>query len=150
MQRALLFTVLSAGVLLMSTAYAETPFGVPGLAPGQSLCIALDMPTVPNLRDVGGYQTRDGRIVARGIAYRSDTLSPMSADEIKKLALLALRNDYDLRTTAEVKAVPDELPPGVKYHLLNVLADAKGAAASVVLLDPRRSPEEYVAGIHWG
>jgi protein-tyrosine phosphatase len=79
---------------------------------------------------VGGYKTRDGKTVARGIAYRSDTFNPMSAEEIKKLERLVLKNDYDLRTSAEVKAMPDELPPDVKYHLLNVLADAKGAAAA--------------------
>jgi protein-tyrosine phosphatase len=99
-----------------------------GTAEGRAL--ALGMPTVPNLRDVGGYQTRDGKTVARGIAYRSDTFNPMSTEDIRKLKLLAVKNDYDLRTNAEVKAMPDELPHGVKYHLLNVLADAKGAAAA--------------------
>jgi hypothetical protein len=29
------------------------------------------MPTVPNLRDVGGYKTSDGKTLARGIAYRA-------------------------------------------------------------------------------
>jgi hypothetical protein len=34
----------------------------------------------------------------------------------------------NLRTTAEAKAQPDEMPPGVRYRLHNVLADAKSAA----------------------
>jgi protein-tyrosine phosphatase len=131
MQAILSCLVLAASVLVMPATYAQTTAGtLPTLAPGQSLGLALGIPTVPNLRDVGGYQTRDGKTVARGIAYRSDTFNPMSAEEIKKLELLALKNDYDLRTTAEVKAMPDEMPPGVKYHLLNVLADEKGAAAA--------------------
>jgi protein-tyrosine phosphatase len=145
MQRTLFCMALVAAALLMPAAYAQTPAGaLPQLAPGQSLGLALGIPTVPNLRDVGGYKTSDGKTVARGIAYRSDTLSPMITVEIRKLELLALKNDYDLRTTAEVKAMPDELPPGVKYHLLNVLADAKGAAAAeleALLHQPKKANE---------
>ncbi|MFZ1199752.1 MAG: tyrosine-protein phosphatase [Desulfobacterales bacterium] len=115
---------------------------LPQLAPGQSLGIALGIPTVANLRDVGGYETRDGATVARGLAYRSDTFNPMTAADIKKLERLALKNDYDLRTTAEVKAKPDEMPPGVHYHLLNVLADAKSAAPAeleALLHEPKKA-----------
>jgi protein-tyrosine phosphatase len=133
MKRTLFCVALAVAALLTHTAFAETPpSALLRLAPGQSLGLALGMPTVPNLRDVGGYRGRDGKTVARGIAYRSDTFNPMSAEEIKTLARLALKNDYDLRTTAEVRAMPDELPPGVEYHLLNVLADDKGAAAAEV------------------
>ena len=37
-------------------------------SPGQSLGIR----SVPNLRDVGGYATADGRVVRTGLVYRSD------------------------------------------------------------------------------
>jgi len=75
-------------------------------------------------------------------AYRSDTFNPMSAEDDKKLERLDLKNDYDLRTTAEVKAEPDEMPPGVRYHLLNVLADAKSAAPAeleALLHEPKKA-----------
>ncbi|MCG6867951.1 MAG: tyrosine-protein phosphatase [Gammaproteobacteria bacterium] len=129
MQRAPFFMAFAASVLLMPMGRAQPPAGaLPHLAAGQSLGIALDIPPVPNLRDVGGYETRNGATVARELAYRSDTFYPMTAEDDRKLEVLRLKNDYDLRTTAEAKAEPDEMPPGVKYHLLNVLADAKSAA----------------------
>jgi len=66
--------------------------------------------------------------VVRVLVYRSDTFNPMSAEDIEKLNRLNLKDDYDLRTTSEVKVKPDQMLPGVQYHLLNVLADAKSAA----------------------
>ena len=38
---------------------------LPRLPPGGSLGLALGVTNVPNLRDMGGYQTRDGGEVAR-------------------------------------------------------------------------------------
>ncbi len=139
--RSILFAAVT-GVSVQVAIAASADDVLPQLPPGQSLGIELGIPTVPNRRDVGGYQTADGKTVARGIAYRSDTFNPMSTEDIKKLERVGLKNDYDLRTTAEVKAKPDELPPGVQYQLLNVLADAKGAAAAeleALLHEPKKA-----------
>jgi protein-tyrosine phosphatase len=122
-------TVIAVVTSVSLPSFAETLNGfLPQLAAGQSLGRALDIPTVPNLRDMGGYKTRDGATVARGLVYRSDTFNPMSAEDKSKLERLNLKNDYDLRTDAEVKVKPDQIPPGVQYHQLNVLADAKSSA----------------------
>ena len=87
--------------------------------PGRSLGIA----SVPNLRDLGGYETRDDATVVRGFVYRSNQLAPISPSDMEKLAQLDLKNDYDLRTEAERTSLPDKLPPGVNNVWLNVLAD---------------------------
>ena len=87
--------------------------------PGRSLGIA----SVPNLRDLGGYETRDDATVVRGFVYRSNQLAPISPSDMEKLAQLDLQNDYDLRTEAERMPLPDQLPPGVNNVWLNVLAD---------------------------
>ena len=137
-----IFTLLAVVPVPAQTTSGSAAGTLPQLPPGQSLGIFLGIPTVPNLRDVGGYKTRDGAIVARGLAYRSDTFNPMTAEDIKKLGRLDLKNDYDLRTTAEAKARPDEMPSGVRYHLLNVLADAKSAAPAeleALLHEPKKA-----------
>ena len=126
---ALVAAAVAAVTAACLSAFAQTPSGsLPQLAPGESLGRALGIRSVPNLRDVGGYKTGDGATVVCGLVYRSDTFNPMSAGDINKLKHLNLKNDYDLRTTSEVKVKPDQMPPGMQYHLLNVLADAKSAA----------------------
>jgi protein-tyrosine phosphatase len=128
--RQLLAVVLSA-VIASTTAIAQE-----ALAPGTSLGIA----SVPNLRDAGGYMTADGSMVRRGVAYRANQLNPISPADLKKIAALGLKNDFDLRTAEERESKPDILPPGVKDVWLNVLADAKGmnvAEVEQVLKDPK-------------
>ncbi|UCB51328.1 MAG: tyrosine-protein phosphatase [Deltaproteobacteria bacterium] len=112
----------------MFSAYDRTPplgasHGKTEATPGQSLGIT----SVPNLRDMGGYKTNDGRTVARGLVYRSNQLSGISPGDMEKLANLKLKNAYDLRTVEERKKRPEELPLGVNYVVLDVLADSPQA-----------------------
>jgi protein-tyrosine phosphatase len=122
---------------------------LPKLGPGDSLGLALGIEAIPNLRDVGGYGIDDGAVVARGLVYRSDTFHPMSEEDITRLKSLDLRNDYDLRTKAEVQAKPDQMPAGVQYHLLNVLADAKSSAPAELeklMHEPKKANEALGGG----
>jgi protein-tyrosine phosphatase len=114
-------------------------------SPGQSLGIA----SVANLRDLGGYATRDGLVVRKGLLYRSNQLSKISPDDMKKIAALGLRCEYDLRTAAERKALPDELPPGVNNIWLDVLADSDQSAPAR-LGKLMQNPEEANAQLGGG
>lgn len=113
--------------------------------PGQSLGIA----SVPNLRDLGGYKTKDGKTVARGLVYRSNQLSSISPGDMEKLADLKLKNAYDLRTAEERQKRPEELPNGVQYVVLDVLADSpqSGAAQLEKLM---QNPKEANAALGGG
>jgi protein-tyrosine phosphatase len=82
----------------------------------------LGLASDPNLRDVGGYRTTDGRWVRMGVVYRSQALSLSPAD-LAVVDTLGVTADYDLRTTAEIAESPDVVPAGATYTNLNVMAD---------------------------
>ncbi len=97
-----------------------TKMGAPGAL--------IDLASLPNLRDVGGHATRDGRTVRRGLLYRSTELSKLSESDGATLAGFGLHAVFDLRTAAEQQTQPDLLPDGVTLIPCDVMADATGAA----------------------
>jgi protein-tyrosine phosphatase len=100
------------------------------------------IPSVPNLRDLGGHQTRDGATVRTGLVYRADQLHPVSAADMKLLAGLGLRQVIDLRTASERDARPDQVPPGVTVRHIDVLADTRTPGLDgfeVLLAQPTRA-----------
>jgi len=112
---------------------------------GQSLGIK----SIPNLRDLGGYQTEDGAILTAGLIYRSNQLSGINPDDMQKLADLKLKNAYDLRTNAERDKRPEELPPGVNYVVVDVLADSPQAGPAQLeklMADPKVANAELGGG----
>ncbi len=55
-----------------------------------------------NFRDLGGYQTADGRRLRWGTLYRSDTLHRLTAVDIDAFRGLGLRTVVDLRSSTEI------------------------------------------------
>lgn len=75
----------------------------------------------PNFRDVGGYETVDGRRVRRGKVFRSGMLAGVTPDGIRTLESLGIRAVVDLRTQVEVDAFgPDRLPRGTRVVQLRI------------------------------
>ena len=69
----------------------------------------------PNFRDLGGYQSKDGRRVRWGSVYRSGELSQLTESDIGKLAELGIKTVADLRSPQEVSARGESrMPPGVR------------------------------------
>ena len=127
-----------------TTAIAKTEVAVEA-TPGQSLGIA----SIPNLRDLGGYQTSDGKTIASKLVYRSNQLSKISPEDMQKLAELNLKNAYDLRTKEERDKRPEELPPGVNYVVVDVLADSPHAGPAQLeklMADPKVANAELGGG----
>ncbi len=97
-------------------------------APGTNIPVA----TLPNLRDLGGYRTADGRSVRRGRLYRSVLLGRLSDDDVAKIERLDLRTVFDFRTAAEHEATPDR-DVGARTMNLDVLADRNGTGPAGLL-----------------
>jgi protein-tyrosine phosphatase len=97
------------------------------------------IPSVPNLRDLGGHATRGGRWVRARAVYRSTDLSRLAAEDRASLAALGIRTVFDLRTAGEREANPDILPTGSAYEIGDVLADSPGPPP-IALMEPLRDP----------
>jgi protein-tyrosine phosphatase len=54
-----------------------------------------------NFRDLGGYQTTDGRRVRMGVIFRSGELSHLTAADYQQLSQLRIHTVYDLRDQGE-------------------------------------------------
>jgi protein-tyrosine phosphatase len=90
-----------------------------------------------NLRDLGGYATRDGRALRWGLLYRSDALADLSDQDVAYLERLHLRRVVDFRSAAERERDPDRLPDG-----LPVVSRPIGGQG----LDPRQLQDRMLAG----
>lgn len=59
---------------------------------------------ITNFRDIGGLQTQDGRMMKKGILFRSGEPSRLTAKDLEKLAAFNLKLICDLRTPNERKS----------------------------------------------
>ncbi|MEU7729674.1 tyrosine-protein phosphatase [Streptomyces sp. NPDC040724] len=104
---------------------------------------AIPIEGVPNLRDLGGWQTPGGA-VARNTVFRSAEFSGLQGDAAKAFAALGIRSVYDLRTGAERAAQANAVPAGTEYIVLDILADHAGAGPAQmlqVLSDPKAAED---------
>ena len=98
-----------------------------------------------NLRDLGGYRTEDGRVVRRGMVFRSAALAKLTDADIAIVDALGLRTICDFRGVEEAQRAPTRLSgpeivplpiePTVGAGLRDILAtkEATGEALFAVL-----------------
>src|SRR6266851_4079465 len=101
-----------------------------------------------NFRDLGGYETADGRRVRWSTLYRADTLHRLTSADAAVLRALGLRTVIDLRSGAEIDD-HGRLRPGVAeatwQHvpmLDNIKLVARPASELPAILSERARPGE--------
>jgi protein-tyrosine phosphatase len=73
-----------------------------------------------NFRDLGGYETSDGRRVKWGKVFRSDNLGRLTDRDVSFLQRMGIRMVCDFRTPAEVKKRPDRFPRKARGRYLHL------------------------------
>lgn len=77
----------------------------------------LDLKSVANLRDIGGYKTADGQTVRWQRIYRGASLAFLSPEDGQKLMALGIKWVCDFRSEEEAAADPDILPDSAIGYL---------------------------------
>ena len=94
--------------------------------------VALD--GQPNFRDLGGYETTDGRTLKWGQVFRSGELPRLSDADVAGLSELEIRTVVSFLTDKEIQARgPDRLPEGTNEVALPMEAGNLGDLLAVVL-----------------
>lgn len=69
-----------------------------------------------NVRDLGGYQTKDGKRVKWHKVIRSGDLNHLTEKDLDYLANLGIVSYIDFRDTSEIKSTPDKFPVTLKNY----------------------------------
>jgi len=107
-----------------------------------------------NFRDVGGYETIDGRRVRSGQVYRSGRLTKLSDADVERLTGLGIRTVVNLLTEDDVEFYGhDRLPEGVTAVPLPIDSDtatrlANDASHALKSGDFSALPPEINVDIH--
>lgn len=70
----------------------------------------VDFARVFNFRDLGGYETADGRVVRSGRLFRADNLGSLKEEDRQRFAELGIRTIVDLRQPREIDRLGGRAP----------------------------------------
>lgn len=96
-----------------------------------------------NLRELGGYPTKDGCVVKHGVFYRSGALADMTKEELQTLSTLHLRSIFDFRSSQEVAMKPDPEILGARYFHVSAITDEAGNEVDLSPKGMEQSEERF-------
>lgn len=97
-------------------------------APLWAASTQVEIDTIKNFRDMGGYKTLQGNVVKWGSFYRSGTLKPLKKEEKEIYEGLNISHIFDYRTTGEMEAAPDSLPKSATYYPIPAISTKNNIA----------------------
>lgn len=83
-------------------------------------CHIYDLPGVLNMRDIGGYAAKDGRITAKNRFIRSTALAYIDEQGEAELENMGVDCVIDLRSRHERKNAPDKIEQNERIHFAHV------------------------------
>ena len=95
------------------------------------------LPKKLNIRDLGGFPTKDGRHVKKGLLFRSSALAFFDEEELAPVRALKLKTILDFRAESGVQKSPDPIIEGAEYY--------HHCAAFENILDDLNSPEDLAS-----
>lgn len=112
----------------------------------------LNMSTIANARELGGYKNEDGRTVCKGVLLRTAALTEASPEELDSLIRqYNLAAIIDMRASYELEDEPEPVLDGVAQYNFRIMDEkmmAKRAAAiQDVLTDPDINPVTRMTAI---
>lgn len=102
----------------------------------------IEITGVQNARELGGYRTRDGTAVKRGLLLRTAQLGNAAPEELERLAeTYRVAHVIDMRSSMEVAASPEPELPSAERHWLQIMDEQqmvrRAAPVRDVLTDPK-------------
>jgi protein-tyrosine phosphatase len=105
----------------------------------------LPLTGATNFRDLGCYPTTEFRRVKKGLVFRSDHLSRLTAGDQQMLESLRFKLVCDLRTVREQQKAPDLLPVSDTMRLLSLPIEAKGFDPSTAIDRLRKGDDSWLS-----
>jgi len=91
----------------------------------------LDLEKGVNFRELGGYETIDGKTIKYHKVIRSAGLSDLTNNDLNFLNNYGLKTDVDFRSQEEISQKPDRIPAGTEYVSAPVFEDDETEASKV-------------------
>lgn len=111
----------------------------------------IDMQTIVNFRDIGGYSTKNGKMVKKNRFFRSGELvNVCQEDQALLIDTHKINRIYDFRNQKEKIERPDDEIIGTSYMHIDLLASVVGKSASLedLIRQENMSPEKVMNKIY--